>query len=29
MKLRDNVLVHMEPGATHFGSIIKETIIEK
>ncbi len=29
IKRGDNVLVHIGPGATHFGTAIKETIIEK
>ena len=29
IKVGDEVLVHRGPGATHFGTIIKETIIEK
>jgi len=29
LKKGDEVLVHIGPGATHFGTIIKETIIEK
>lgn len=29
MKVGDEVLVHIGPGATHFGTIIEETIIEK
>jgi len=29
MKVGDEVLVHIGPGATHFGTAIKETIIEK
>ncbi|MFX1311609.1 MAG: 3-dehydroquinate synthase II [Promethearchaeota archaeon] len=29
IKLGDEVLVHIGPGATHFGTIIEETIIEK
>lgn len=29
IKLGDEVLVHVGPGATHFGTAIKETIIEK
>jgi len=29
MKIGDEVLVHIGPGATHFGTVIKENIIEK
>lgn len=29
IKIGDEVLVHIGPGATHFGTVIKETIIEK
>ncbi|MFX1573018.1 MAG: 3-dehydroquinate synthase II [Promethearchaeota archaeon] len=29
IKIGDEVLVHLGPGATHFGTAIKETIIEK
>ena len=29
IKVGDEVLVHTGPGATHFGTVIKETIIEK
>ncbi|MFX0070746.1 MAG: 3-dehydroquinate synthase II, partial [Candidatus Hermodarchaeota archaeon] len=29
IKIGDEVLVHIGPGATHFGTAIKETIIEK
>jgi len=29
IKIDDEVLVHVGPGATHFGTAIKETIIEK
>ena len=29
LKKGDQVLVHIGPGATHFGTKIKETIIEK
>ncbi len=29
IKIGDEVLVHVGPGATHFGTAIKETIIEK
>ena len=29
IKLGDEILVHVGPGATHFGTAIKETIIEK
>ncbi len=29
IKIGDNVLVHKGPGATHFGTVIKENIIEK
>ena len=29
IKTGDEVLVHIGPGATHFGTVIKETIIEK
>jgi len=29
IKIGDDVLVHIGPGATHFGTVIKETIIEK
>ncbi|MHA2180584.1 MAG: 3-dehydroquinate synthase II [Promethearchaeota archaeon] len=29
MKIGDEVLVHLGPGATHFGTAIEETIIEK
>jgi 3-dehydroquinate synthase II len=29
LKVGDSVLVHVGPGATHFGTTIKETIIEK
>ena len=29
IKVGDEILVHIGPGATHFGTVIKETIIEK
>ncbi|MCK4380568.1 MAG: 3-dehydroquinate synthase II, partial [Candidatus Lokiarchaeota archaeon] len=29
IKVGDEVLIHIGPGATHFGTAIKETIIEK
>jgi 3-dehydroquinate synthase II len=29
IKIGDEILVHIGPGATHFGTAIKETIIEK
>ncbi len=29
IKVGDEVLVHIGPGATHFGTAIKETILEK
>jgi len=29
IKVGDEILVHLGPGATHFGTAIKETIIEK
>jgi 3-dehydroquinate synthase II len=29
IKIGDEILVHIGPAATHFGTFIKETIIEK